>query len=60
MTRGKSDLDSLVELIKEITMTLEEEEDSPERSRKLKALKEKMRRGRFKLLRDVLSEQELG
>jgi hypothetical protein len=59
MTRGDSGLERLAELVKEVTKTLEEE-DSPERSRKLEGLEEEIRRERSQLLQDVPSEHGLG
>jgi hypothetical protein len=48
-------LEKLSKLVKEVTRTLEEE-DSPERWRKLEALEEKIRKERSQLLRDIPSE----
>ncbi len=55
MSRGESGLERLAELVKEVTKTLEEE-DSPERLRKLEALEEEIRRERSQLLQDVPPE----
>ncbi|HEY7216231.1 MAG TPA: hypothetical protein VIC28_16535 [Thermoanaerobaculia bacterium] len=55
MTRSESGLEKLSKLVKEVTRTLEEE-DSPERWRKLEALEEKIRKERSQLLRDIPSE----
>jgi hypothetical protein len=57
MTRGESGLERLAELVKEVTRTLEEQ-DSPERWRKLETLKEKIRRERSQLLGDIPSEHD--